>query len=61
MLHTQLEDCLARRSELESEVTGMRYQLHNKDTENQELKSKVSRLEVKIFGRVTVLYLIYLL
>ena len=45
-LHNQLDDSISIRSELESEVIGLRIQLHNKDTENKELKNKVIRLEV---------------
>ena len=33
-------------NKLESEVTGLKYELRNKESENQELRNRVLRLEV---------------
>ena len=45
-LHAQLENSLTRNSQLESEVTGLTYELRNKESENQDLRNRVVKLEV---------------
>ena len=45
-LHAQLENSLTMNNKLESEVTGLKYELRNKESENQELRNRVLRLEV---------------
>ena len=45
-LHAQLENSLTVNNKLDSEVTGLKYELRNKETENQDLRNRVTRLEV---------------
>ena len=45
-LHAQLENSLTRNSKLESEVSGLTYELRNKESENQDLRNRVVKLEV---------------
>ena len=45
-LHAQLENSLTVNNKLDSEVTGLKYELRNKETENQDLRNRVLRLEV---------------
>ena len=45
-LHAQLENSLTRNSLLECEVTGLTYELGNKESENQDLRNRVVKLEV---------------
>merc|ERR1712083_531158 len=47
-LHAQLDNTLTMNSKLKSEVTGLKYELRNKERENQELRSRVVNLEKQV-------------
>jgi len=47
-LHAQLDNSLTRNSKLESEVSGLTYELRNKESENQDLRNRVVNLETEV-------------
>ena len=45
-LHAQLDNSLTMTSTLEAEITGLRSELRDRDEENADLRSRLTRLEV---------------
>ena len=45
-LHAQLDTSLGMTSSLEAEITGLRAELRDRDAENADLRSRLTRLEV---------------
>ena len=45
-LQSQLDSSLSLTSKLESDVTGLRYELKEKEKETQDLRSRLEKLEV---------------
>ena len=46
-LHAQLDNSLTMTSTLEAEITGLRSELRDRDAENADLRSRLTRLEVR--------------
>ena len=45
-LHAQLDNSLTMTSKLEAEITGLRSELRDRDAENADLRSRLTRAEV---------------
>ena len=52
-LQSQLDSSLTLTSQLEAEVTGLRYELREREKENHDLRSRLKRLEVKWTFRIS--------